>query len=235
MSCPYTSSQNGKAERMIRTTNDTIHTLLLQAHLLAHFWAKALHTSTYLLNRLPSTACPIPTPHQALFGSPLRYDHLRVFGCACYPNTATTAPHKLAPCSNLCVFLGYSPDHKGYRCFDLSSRRVLISRHVVFDESAFLYSSTTTPPSSDPALDLFTLFTTDVVVEPPILPLSAGPRSPPVGHTPGPVPCSGPVVSPTVVSPLRGAPSSIAPGPSGGGGTAPPKGPPISTPPARFA
>jgi transposase InsO family protein len=28
MSCPYTSSQNGKAERMIRTTNDTVRTLL---------------------------------------------------------------------------------------------------------------------------------------------------------------------------------------------------------------
>jgi histone deacetylase 1/2 len=28
MSCPYTSSQNGKVERMIRTTNDTVRTLL---------------------------------------------------------------------------------------------------------------------------------------------------------------------------------------------------------------
>ncbi|WVZ97098.1 hypothetical protein U9M48_042658 [Paspalum notatum var. saurae] len=28
MSCPYTSSQNGKAKRMIRTTNDVMHTLL---------------------------------------------------------------------------------------------------------------------------------------------------------------------------------------------------------------
>jgi hypothetical protein len=196
MSCPYTSSQNGKAERMIRTTNDTIRTLLLHAHLPARFWVEGLHTSTYLLNRLPSTACPAPTPHQALFGTPPRYDHLRVFGCACYPNTAAIAPHKLAPCSTLCVFLGYSPDHKGYRCFDISSRRVLISRHVMFDESMFPYSTTTPPPSSDP--DLFTLFPTDAVVEPPILPLS------PVGPTPGPVPCPGPVVSPTVVSPLRG-------------------------------
>jgi transposase InsO family protein/uncharacterized membrane protein YgcG len=194
MSCPYTSSQNGKAERMIRTTNDTIRTLLLQAHLPARFRAEALHTSTCLLNCLPSTTCPAPTPHQALFGTPPRYDHLRVFRCACYPNIAATAPHKLAPRSTLCVFLGYSPDHKGYRCFDLSSRRVLISRHVVFDESVFPYSSTTTPPSSDPDLDLFTLFLTDMVVEPPILTLSAGTRSPPVGPTLDPVSCPGPVV-----------------------------------------
>jgi hypothetical protein len=215
MSCPYTSSQNGKAERMICTTNDTIRTLLLQAHLPARFWAEGLHTSTYLLNRLPSTACPAPTPHQALFGTPPHYDHLRVFECACYPNTTATDPHKLAPCSTLCVFLGYSPDHKGYRCFDLSSRRVLISRHVVFDESVFPYSSTTTPPSSDPDLDLFTLFSTDAVVEPPILPLSAGTRSPPDGPTLGPVPCPGPVGSPTVVSPLRGPRLRSPPGRAG--------------------
>jgi transposase InsO family protein/uncharacterized membrane protein YgcG len=71
MSCPYTSSQNGKAERMIRTTNDTIRTLLLQAHLPARFWAEALHTSTYLLNCLPSTVCPAPllTRHSSV---PLR-------------------------------------------------------------------------------------------------------------------------------------------------------------------
>ena len=31
MSCPYTSPQNGKAERMIRTTNDVVRTLLIQA------------------------------------------------------------------------------------------------------------------------------------------------------------------------------------------------------------
>jgi hypothetical protein len=184
---------------MICTTNDTIRTLLLQAHLPSLFWAEGLHTSTYLLNvSLPLRAWPpLLTRHSSV--PPPRYDHLRLFGCACYPNIAATAPHKLAPCSTLCVFLGYSPDHKGYHCFDLSSRRVLISRHVVFDESVFPYS-TTTPPSSDPDLDLFTLFSTDAVVEPPILPLSAGTRSPPVGTTPSPVPCPG-----LVVSPLRGS------------------------------
>src|SRR6185503_6133003 len=123
MSCPYTSPQNGKAEQMIRTANDVVRTLLIQASLPPRFWAESLHTATYLLNRLPSTASPAPTSHHALFGTPPRYNHLRVFGCACYPNTSATA------------------SHKGYRCFDLTSRRVLISRHVVFDESDFPYST----------------------------------------------------------------------------------------------
>ena len=46
MSCPYTSPQNGKAERMIRTTNDVVRTLLIQASLPPRFWAESLHTAT---------------------------------------------------------------------------------------------------------------------------------------------------------------------------------------------
>jgi hypothetical protein len=65
------------------------------------------------------------------------YEHLRVFGCACYPNIAATAPHKLAPRSTRCVFPGYSTDHKGYRCLDLSTNPLIVSRHVIFDENSF--------------------------------------------------------------------------------------------------
>jgi histone deacetylase 1/2 len=43
MSCPYTSPQNGKAERMIRTTNDVMHTLLIQASIPPRFWAESPH------------------------------------------------------------------------------------------------------------------------------------------------------------------------------------------------
>ncbi|WVZ78279.1 hypothetical protein U9M48_026020 [Paspalum notatum var. saurae] len=174
MSCPYTSPQNGKAERMIRTTNYVIRTLLFQASLPARFSAESLHTATYLLNRLPSTASPTPTPHHALFGTPPRYDHLRIFGCACYPNTSATAPHKLAPRSTRCVFLGYSPDHKGYRYIDHTSRQILISRHIVFDESDFPFSTTSTPASD---LELASLFPTDPVVQPPLSERSACPPS----------------------------------------------------------
>jgi hypothetical protein len=137
MLCPYMSSQNGKTECIICSINNVIHTLLIHAFLSGCYWAEGLHTATYLLNRLPSKMIQATYPHLALFGSTLSYEHLRIFGCACYPNTATTAPHKLTPWSTRCVFLGYSSGHKGYRCLDLSTNYLIISHHVVFDEDSF--------------------------------------------------------------------------------------------------
>jgi hypothetical protein len=63
-----------------------------------------------------------------------------VFSCACYPNLSTKAAHKLAPQSTRCVFLGYSADHKGYRCLDLTTNTIVISQHVVFYEADFPFS-----------------------------------------------------------------------------------------------
>jgi hypothetical protein len=133
-------TQNGKAERIIHTTNDVMHSLLFQASLPARYWAESLHAATYLLNLLPTKAISTLSPHFALFGTTPSYAHLRVFGCACYTNTSTAAPHKLAPRSCRCVFLGYSSEHKGYRCLDLSMNCLLVSRHIVFDESSFPFA-----------------------------------------------------------------------------------------------
>jgi hypothetical protein len=56
MSYPYTSPQNGKAERIIRSVNNVIRTLLIQASLPGRYWVEGLYTTTYMLNRLPTTA-----------------------------------------------------------------------------------------------------------------------------------------------------------------------------------
>jgi hypothetical protein len=92
MSCPYTSPQNGKAECIIRSINNVIRTLLIQASLPGHYWAEGLHTATSLLNRLPTKAIQVACPHIAHFRSAPSYEPLRVFGCVCYPNTTATAP-----------------------------------------------------------------------------------------------------------------------------------------------
>jgi hypothetical protein len=105
---------------------------------------------TYLINRRPCRATGTTTPHELLVGVPPHYDELRVFGCLCFPNLSATTSNKLSPRSSRCVFLGYPTDHRGYRCLDLATRRVITSRHVVFDELCFPFRERTAAPPPSP-------------------------------------------------------------------------------------
>jgi len=125
-----------------------VRTLLIHSAAPLAFWAKALATATYLINRRPCRATASATPHSLLFGVPPSYDELRVFGCRCYPNMLATSAHKLAPRSATCVFIGYPADHRGYRCYDITTGRIITSRHVVFDEAVFPFRNN---DISDPA------------------------------------------------------------------------------------
>lgn len=80
------------------------------------------------------------TPTELLLGHKHVYSHLRIFGSACWPNLHPYNTHKLASCSTKCVFIGYSPLHKGFKCIEPKIGRVYISRDVVFDEQIFPFS-----------------------------------------------------------------------------------------------
>jgi hypothetical protein len=149
LSCPHTSPQNGKqAERVLRTLNNFVRTLLLHASMPPKYWVEALAAPTYLLDRRPSSSIRHEVPYTRLYNTPPSYEHLRAFGCLCYPNLQATSLHKLAPRSVTCVFLGYPSAHKGYRCLDLSTRRIIISHHVVFDELSFPFAHDPPTPAS---------------------------------------------------------------------------------------
>jgi hypothetical protein len=148
LSCPYTSQQNGKAEQILRTINDCVRTMLVHSAAPQAFWAEALAMATYLVNRRPCRAIGTTTPYFMLFGVAPSYAELHVFGCRCFPNTTATTPHKLAARSTTCVFIGYPADHRGYRCYDVTTGRVITSRHVVFDEDVFPFHVTTTPANN---------------------------------------------------------------------------------------
>nr|GEX28942.1 ribonuclease H-like domain-containing protein [Tanacetum cinerariifolium] len=75
------------------------------------------------------------------------YADLRVFGCLCYPHLHTN--HKLEPHATPSIFLGYPTNHRGYRCLDLYTDKIILSRHVTFDETVFPYGSMT--PNNSPA------------------------------------------------------------------------------------
>ena len=132
-----TTATQKECQRIIRTINNAIWSLLFQAHMAPTYWVEALHVAVHILNILPSVAIKSQIPYALLFPKAPTYDHLKVFGCLCFPNLNHSNLHKLALRSTPCLFLGYPSNHKGYRCMDLKTNKIIISRHVYFDESVF--------------------------------------------------------------------------------------------------
>jgi len=91
------------------------------------------------MNRLPSSALKFESPYFMLHGNHPTYSSLRVFGSKCFPYTWDSKQNKFDPKTVLCIFVGYNDKHKGYKCFHPSSKKMIISRHVVFNESFFPY------------------------------------------------------------------------------------------------
>ena len=48
------------------------------------FWAEAILTTCYLINRRPSLAIGLKTPMEMWSGYLVNYENLRIFGCVAY-------------------------------------------------------------------------------------------------------------------------------------------------------
>ena len=140
---------------MIHTINNTILTLLIHASMPPPYWAKALAAATFLLNRRPFASVHHAIPYQLLHQKLTDYSSLRIFGCLYYPNLSAMTPHKLSPCSTLCMFHGYPSSHKRYHCLDISTRHVIVSRHAIFDALVFPFAMAASAASVPLSLDFF--------------------------------------------------------------------------------
>jgi histone deacetylase 1/2 len=141
VSCPHTSQQNGIVERKHRHLVETGLALLAHSSLPLRFWDEAFLTACYLINRMPTPVLNNTTPITRLLNQSPDYSFLRTFGCACWPSLRKYNSRKLEFRSKMCVFLGYSPMHKGYKCLDRSTGRIYISRDVIFDEHVFPFAT----------------------------------------------------------------------------------------------
>nr|GFB73387.1 ribonuclease H-like domain-containing protein [Tanacetum cinerariifolium] len=146
--------------------------------------------AVYLLNILPSCALNNEIPFTRLFGAQPDYSVLRVFGCLCYPHIDTN--HKLGPRATPSIFMGHAANHFGYRCIDLNTNKIIISRHVTFDETVFPFPSTksTTTPSYDFLNDSTDLISIIIRIAPitlvpaPVHTLQVDVPTPPTPHPP---------------------------------------------------
>ena len=80
------------------------------------YWADALLTTTYLLNRVPSKSIPL-TPYELWFKRKLSLDNLRPWGLAGYVHNPTHKHDKLGPKATKMVFIRYPEDSLGYVIF----------------------------------------------------------------------------------------------------------------------
>ncbi|KAH9659018.1 hypothetical protein KPL70_023705 [Citrus sinensis] len=131
----YTPQQNGVAERMNRTLTERIRAMLRTAGLPNSFWAEAAKTACYIVNRSPSTAIGLKTAMEMWTGKPADYSYLHAFGCPVYVMYNAQERTKLDAKSRRCIFLGYADGVKGYRLWEPTAHKIVISRDVIFVEN----------------------------------------------------------------------------------------------------
>ncbi|KAK3028106.1 hypothetical protein RJ639_039800 [Escallonia herrerae] len=117
-SCTDTPTQNGVAERKNRHLLETARALLFQMKVPKPFWADAISTACFLINRMPSTVLNGDVPYSVLFPTkPLFPVEPRIFGSTCFVRD------------------------KGYRCYSPDLHKYLVSTDVVFSEHSPFFSS----------------------------------------------------------------------------------------------
>lgn len=90
---------------------------------------------------MPTKTLEMCSPFEKLHHKLPNLEYFRIVGCACYPLMTPYCAHKLQPKIVRYIFLGIAAGYKGFICYNFTTKKVIISRHVFFDESVFPYAN----------------------------------------------------------------------------------------------
>ncbi|GJS07531.1 ribonuclease H-like domain-containing protein [Tanacetum coccineum] len=130
-----TPQQNGVAERKNRTLIEAARTMLADSFLPNTFWAEAVSTACYVLNRVLVTKPHNKTPYELLTGKTPIISYIRPFGC--HVTILNTIDHlgKFVGKSDEGFLVGYSLQSKAFRVYNLVTKRVEENLHINFLEN----------------------------------------------------------------------------------------------------
>lgn len=134
-SAPRTPQQNGVVERKNRTIQEMARSMLKEISLPKYFWAEAVNTSCYILNRVFIRPNMNKTPYELWKGRKPNIGYFRVFGCKCFILNTKDNLGKFDAKSDVGIFIGYSTHSKAYRIYNKRTNVVEESIHVAFDET----------------------------------------------------------------------------------------------------
>ncbi|CAI7768457.1 unnamed protein product, partial [Closterium sp. NIES-54] len=146
---PASPQQNGIAERRIGMVMDVARTSVIYAAAPHFLWPFAVQYAAHQLNLQPQVSLPETSPTLRWTGKVGDASAFRVWGSRAFVHDLSA--DKLSPRAVPCVFLGFPPNTPGWKFYHPTSRRVLSSQDVTFDESVpyyrlFPYRTAPLPP-----------------------------------------------------------------------------------------
>ncbi|GAV57440.1 hypothetical protein CFOL_v3_00977 [Cephalotus follicularis] len=111
-------------------------TLLNENNLPKYFWAEAINTSCYILNRIFIRPILKKTPYELWRERKPNIYYLHAFGCKCFiHNNGKDHFSKFDSKIDEGIFLGYSTCSRAFRCFNKITLLVEESMHEIFEET----------------------------------------------------------------------------------------------------
>ncbi|CAI7741736.1 unnamed protein product [Closterium sp. NIES-54] len=146
---PASPQQNEIAERCIGMVMDVARTSMIHADAPHFLWPFAVQYAAHQINLQPHVSLPETTPTLRWTRKVGDASVFRVWGSRAFVRDTTA--DKLSSRAVPCVFLGFPPDAPGWQFYHPTSRRVLSSQDVTFDESVsyyrfFPYHTASPPP-----------------------------------------------------------------------------------------
>jgi transposase InsO family protein len=133
-SSPYTP-QNGVVERKNRIQLDMARIMLDEYKTSDRFWAEAINTACYSINRLYLHRILKKTSYELLTSKKPNVSYFRVFGSKCFILIKRGRNSKFSPKAVEGFLLGYDSNTRAYRVFNKSTGFVEVSCDIVFDET----------------------------------------------------------------------------------------------------
>jgi transposase InsO family protein len=132
---PYTPQPNGVVERKNRTLLDMARTMLDGYKTPDRFWAEAINTACYSINRLYLHRILNKTSYELLTSKKPNVSYFRVFGSKCFILIKRGRKSKFAHKAVEGFLLGYDSNTRVYRVFNKSTGLFEVSCDIVFDET----------------------------------------------------------------------------------------------------
>ena len=128
------SNQNAQVERKIRTVWTGMLKLLAYSAVPFQFWCFAFVYATLVGNHIPHRALNFVTPLEQA-GFTTVHDRIFTWGCEAWHMDPNRLVHEAK--SKRGVLLGLDEEVKGWQILDIETRKVVVSRNVVFNENRF--------------------------------------------------------------------------------------------------